>query len=161
MEKQNYTEWKLAEAKRIRHKGKQTERDLRLAQSKLDKESNKDKKPEDWLSPRLKELRAKRKARIKELKAKKLVKQKEARLRLEKPKRPLKFLQFYVGRDKNRKQHVGGCKGKNKVSDCRAYFRKSIKKETFFLLLIKQQRNIYGIPYSSKMGRAAAKCKSV
>lgn len=42
----------------------------------------------------------------------KLVKQKEARLRLEKPKRPLKFLQFYVGRDKNRKQHVGGCKGK-------------------------------------------------
>lgn len=47
MEKQNYTEWKLAEAKRIRHKGKQTERDLRLAQSKLDKESNKDKKPED------------------------------------------------------------------------------------------------------------------
>lgn len=112
MEKQNYTEQKLAEAKRIRHKGKQTERDLRLAQSKLDKESNKDKKPEDWLSPRLKELRAKRKARIKELKAKKLAKQKEARLRLEKPKRPLKFLQFYVGRDKNRKQHVGGCKGK-------------------------------------------------
>lgn len=47
MEKQNYTEWKLAEAKRIRHKGKQTERDLRLAQSKLDKESNKDKKPEE------------------------------------------------------------------------------------------------------------------
>ena len=40
MEKQNYTEWKLAEAKRIRRKGKQTERDLRLAQSKLDKESN-------------------------------------------------------------------------------------------------------------------------
>ena len=39
----------------------------------------------------------------------------------------MKFLQFYVGRDKNRKQHVGGCKGKNKVSDCRAYFRKSIK----------------------------------
>lgn len=112
MEKQNYIEWKLAEAKRIRHKGKQTERDLRLAQSKLDKESNKDKKPEDWLSPRLKELRAKRKARIKELKAKKLAKQKEARFRLEKPKRPLKFLQFYVGRDKNRKQHVGGCKGK-------------------------------------------------
>lgn len=62
MEKQNYTEWKLAEAKRIRHKGKQTERDLRLAQSKLDKESNKDKKPEDWLSPRLKELRAKKKS---------------------------------------------------------------------------------------------------
>lgn len=105
MKKQNYIEWKLAKAKRIRHKGKQTERDLRLAQSKLDKESNKDKKPEDWLSPRLK----------------------EARLRLEKPKRSLKFLQFYVGRDKNRKQHVGGCKGKNKVSDCRAYFRKSIK----------------------------------
>lgn len=120
MEKQNYTEWKLAEAKRIRHKGKQTERDLRLAQSKLDKESNKDKKPEDWLSPRLK-------ARIKELKAKKLAKQKEAMFRLEKPKRPLKFLQFYVGRDKNRKQHVGGCKGKNRVSDHRAYCRKFIK----------------------------------
>lgn len=114
MEKQNYTEWKLAEAKRIRHKGKQTERDLRLAQSKLDKESNKDKKPEDWLSPRLKELRAKRKARIKELKAKKLAKQ-------------MKFLQFYIGRDKNRKQHIGGCKGKNRVSDCRAYCRKFIK----------------------------------
>lgn len=91
MEKQNYTEWKLAEAKRIRYKGKQTERDLRLAQSKLDRES------------------------------------KEARLRLEKPKCPLKFLQFYVGRDKNRKQHVGGCKGKNRVSDCRAYCRKFIK----------------------------------
>lgn len=30
MEKQNYIEWKLAEAKRIRHKGKQTERDLRF-----------------------------------------------------------------------------------------------------------------------------------
>ncbi len=57
----------------------------------------------------------------------KLAKQKEARLRLEKPKRPLKFLQFYVGRDKNRKQHVGGCKGKNRVSDCRAYCRKFIK----------------------------------
>lgn len=57
----------------------------------------------------------------------KLVKQKEARLRLEKPKRPLKFLQFYVGRDKNRKQHVGGCKGKNRVSDRRAYYRKFIK----------------------------------
>ncbi len=57
----------------------------------------------------------------------KLVKQKEARLRLEKPKRPLKFLQFYVGRDKNRKQHVGGCKGKNRVSDHRAYCRKFIK----------------------------------
>jgi hypothetical protein len=47
MEKQNYTEWKLAEAKRIRHKGKQTERDLRLDQSKLDKETNKDKSPEN------------------------------------------------------------------------------------------------------------------
>lgn len=105
MEKQNYTEWKLAEAKRIRHKGKQTKRDLRLAQSELDKESNKDKKPEDWLSPRLK----------------------EARLRLEKPKRPLKFLQFYVGRDKNKKQHVGGYKGKNRASDHRAYYRKFIK----------------------------------
>lgn len=58
---------------------------------------------------------------------KKLAKQKEARFRLEKPKRPLKFLQFYVGRDKNRKQHVGGCKGKNRVSDCRAYCRKFIK----------------------------------
>lgn len=39
----------------------------------------------------------------------------------------LKFLQFYVGRDKNRKQHVGGCKGKNRVSDRRAYYRKFIK----------------------------------
>ena len=60
-------------------------------------------------------------------KNKKLAKQKEARFRLEKPKRPLKFLQFYVGRDKNRKQHVGGCKGKNRVSDHRAYCRKFIK----------------------------------
>lgn len=57
----------------------------------------------------------------------KLAKQKEARLRLEKSKRPLKFLQFYVGRDKNRKQHVGGCKGKNRVSDHRAHCRKFIK----------------------------------
>nr|DAU06376.1 MAG TPA: hypothetical protein [Caudoviricetes sp.] len=46
---------------------------------------------------------------------------------MEKSKRPLKFLQFYVGRDKNRKQHVGGCKGKNRVSDHRAYCRKFIK----------------------------------
>ena len=57
----------------------------------------------------------------------KLAKQKEARLHLEKSKRPLKFLQFYVGRDKNRKQHVGGCKGKNRVSNRRAYYRKFIK----------------------------------
>ena len=127
MEKQNYTEWKLAEAKRIRHKAWKDERDKRLAQSVADKEKNKDKKPEDWLSPRLKELRAKKKAQAKEQKAKQLAKQKEARLRLEKPKRPLKFLQFYVGRDKNRKQHVGGCKGKNRVSDHRAYCRKFIK----------------------------------
>lgn len=127
MGKQNYTEWKLAEAKRIRHKGRQIERDLRLAQSKLDKEANKDKSPENWSSPRLKELRANKREHVKELKAKKLAKQKEARLRLEKSKCPLKFLQFYVGRDKNRKQHVGGCKGKSKVSDRRAYFRKSIK----------------------------------
>ena len=127
MGKQNYTEWKLAEAKRIRHKAWKDERDKRLAQSVADKEKNKDKKPEDWLSPRLKELRAKKKAQAKEQKAKQLAKQKEARLRLEKPKRPLKFLQFYVGRDKNRKQHVGGCKGKNRVSNRRAYCRKFIK----------------------------------
>ena len=127
MGKQNYTEWKLAEAKRIRHKVWKDERDKRLAQSVADKEKNKDKKPEDWLSPKLKELRAKKKAQAKEQKAKQLAKQKEARLRLEKSKRPLKFLQFYVGRDKNRKQHVGGCKGKNKVSDRRAYCRKFIK----------------------------------
>lgn len=61
----------------------------------------------------------------------KLAKQKEARLHLEKSKRPLKFLQFYVGRDKNRKQHVGGCKGKDKrtadtASSC-SYYRKVIK----------------------------------
>ena len=127
MGKQNYTEWKLAEAKRIRHKAWKDERDKRLAQSVADKEKNKDKKPEDWLSPRLKELRAKKKAQAKEQKAKQLAKQKEARLRLEKSKRPLKFLQFYVGRNKNRKQHVGGCKGKNKVSNRRAYCRKFIK----------------------------------
>ena len=132
MEKQNYTEWKLAEAKRIRHKGKQTERDLRLDQSKLDKETNKDKSPENWSSPRLKELRANKREHVKELKAKKLAKQKEARLRLEKPKRPLKFLQFYVGRDKNRKQHVGGCKGKDNVTVIKAvkrsFYRKEIKR---------------------------------
>ena len=62
----------------------------------------------------------------------KLVKQKEARLRLEKPKRPLKFLQFYVGRDKNRKQHVGGCKGKNNDTVIKAvkrsFYRKEIKR---------------------------------
>ena len=95
MGKQNYTEWKLAEAKRIRHKAWKDERDKRLAQSVADKEKNKDKKPEDWLSPRLKELRAKKKAQAKEQKAKQLAKQKEARLRLEKPKCPLKFLSFY------------------------------------------------------------------
>lgn len=114
MGKQNYTEWKLAEAKRIRHKAWKDERDKRLAQSVADKEKNKDKKPEDWLSPRLKELRAKKKAQAKEQKAKQLAKQKEARLRLEKPKCPLKFLSFYEDRNKNRKQHVGGCKGKIK-----------------------------------------------
>lgn len=92
MGKQNYTEQKLAEAKRIRHKAWKDERDKRLAQSVADKEKNKDKKPEDWLSPRLKELRAKKKAQAKEQKAKQLAKQKEARLRLEKPKCPLKFL---------------------------------------------------------------------
>ena len=70
MGKQNYTEWKLAEAKRIRHKAWKDERDKRLAQSVADKEKNKDKKPEDWLSPRLKELRAKKKAQAKEQKAK-------------------------------------------------------------------------------------------
>lgn len=127
MGKQNYTEWKLAEAKRIRHKAWKDERDKRLAQSVADKEKNKDKKPEDWLSPRLKELRAKKKAQAKEQKAKQLAKQKEARLRLEKPKCPLKFLSFYEDRNKNRKQHVGGCKGKNRVSDHRAYCRKFIK----------------------------------
>lgn len=31
-------------------------------------------------------------------------------------KNPLKFLAFYVGRSKNRKQHVGGCKGKDNVT---------------------------------------------
>lgn len=130
MGKQNYTEWKLAEAKRIRHKVWKYERDKRLAQSVADKEKNKDKKPEDWLSPRLKELRAKKKAQAKEQKAKQLAKQKEARLRLEKPKCPLKFLSFYEGRNKNRKQHVGGCKGKEKPADIassRSYYRKIIK----------------------------------
>ena len=83
MGKQNYTEWKLAEAKRIRHKAWKDERDKRLAQSVADKEKNKDKKPEDWLSPRLKELRAKKKAQAKKQKAKQLAKQKVARLRLE------------------------------------------------------------------------------
>ena len=62
----------------------------------------------------------------------KLAKQKEARLRLEKPKRPLKFLQFYVGRDKNRKQHVGGCKGKDNDTVIKAvkrsFYRKEIKR---------------------------------
>lgn len=122
MGKQNYTEWKLAEAKRIRHKAWKDERD---------KEKNKDKKPEDWSSPRLKELRAKKKAQAKEQKAKQLAKQKEARLRLEKPKCPLKFLSFYEGRNKNRKQHVGGCKGKDKksadIASSRSYYRKIIK----------------------------------
>ena len=62
----------------------------------------------------------------------KLAKQKEARLRLEKSKRPLKFLQFYVGRDKNRKQHVGGCKGKDNDTVIKAvkrsFYRKEIKR---------------------------------
>lgn len=44
MGKQNYTEWKLAEAKRIRHKVQKDERDKRLAQSVADKEKSKDKK---------------------------------------------------------------------------------------------------------------------
>lgn len=44
MGKQNYIEWKLAEAKRIRHKAWKDERDKRLAQSVADKEKNKDKK---------------------------------------------------------------------------------------------------------------------
>lgn len=35
MEKQNYTEWKLAEAKRIRHKGKQTESLIRTKNLKI------------------------------------------------------------------------------------------------------------------------------
>ena len=53
MGKQNYTEWKLAEAKRIRHKAWKDERDKRLAQSVADKEKNKDKKPyRDWETDR-------------------------------------------------------------------------------------------------------------
>ena len=79
----------------------------------------------------MKELRAKKKAQAKEQKAKQLAKQKEARLRLEKPKCPLKFLSFYEGRNKNRKQHVGGCKGKYKksadIASSRSYYRKIIK----------------------------------
>lgn len=131
MGKQNYEEWKLAEAKRIRHKRWKDERNKRLEQSITDKKKNEGKKPEDWMCPRLKELRAKKKAQAEERKAKQLAKQKEARLRLEKPKCPLKFLSFYEGRNKNRKQHVGGCKGRDKDSINRvsnhSYCRKVIK----------------------------------
>lgn len=46
-------------------------------------------------------------------------------------KNPLKFLVFYVGRSKNRKQHVGGCKGKSNDTIAKAikrsFYRKEIK----------------------------------
>ena len=44
MGKQNYTEWKLAEAKRIRHKAWKDQRDKRLAQRVADKEKIKSQK---------------------------------------------------------------------------------------------------------------------
>ena len=44
----------------------------------------------------------------------------------------LKFLAFYVGRSKNRKQHVGGCKGKDNDTVIKAvkrsFYRKEIKR---------------------------------
>lgn len=47
-------------------------------------------------------------------------------------KNPLKFLAFYVGRSKNRKQHVGGCKGKSDDTVAKAikrsFYRKEIKR---------------------------------
>lgn len=47
-------------------------------------------------------------------------------------KNPLKFLAFYVGRSKNRKQHVGGYKGKSNdiVAKAikRSFYRKEIKR---------------------------------
>lgn len=47
-------------------------------------------------------------------------------------KNPLKILAFYVGRSKNRKQHVGGCKGKDNVTVIKAvkrsFYRKEIKR---------------------------------
>lgn len=47
-------------------------------------------------------------------------------------KNPLKFLAFYVGRSKNRKQHVGGCKGKSNDTIAKAikrsFYRKEIKR---------------------------------
>ena len=47
-------------------------------------------------------------------------------------KNPLKFLAIYVGRSKNRKQHVGGCKGKDNVTVIKAvkrsFYRKEIKR---------------------------------
>lgn len=47
-------------------------------------------------------------------------------------KNPLKFLAFYVGRSKNRKQHVGGCKGKSNDTVAKAikrsFYRKEIKR---------------------------------
>lgn len=46
-------------------------------------------------------------------------------------KNPLKFLAFYVGRSKNRKQHVGGCKCKSNDTIAKAikrsFYRKEIK----------------------------------
>ena len=47
-------------------------------------------------------------------------------------KNPLKFLASYVGRSKNRKQHVGGCKRKDNVTVIKAvkrsFYRKEIKR---------------------------------
>lgn len=47
-------------------------------------------------------------------------------------KNSLKFLAFYVGRSKNRKQHVGGCKGKSNDTVAKAikrsFYRKEIKR---------------------------------
>ena len=43
-------------------------------------------------------------------------------------KNPLKFLAFYVGRSKNRKQHVGGCKGKSNDTIAKAIKRSFLQK---------------------------------
>ncbi len=44
---------------------------------------------------------------------------------------PLKFLRFYVGKNKNKKQHVGGCKGGdvNAIAKAihRPFYRMNIK----------------------------------
>lgn len=63
MEKLNYIDWKVAEANRIRKKAHKERK--RLLYNEAKERTPEAREPEDWQSPRLKKLRAEKKARRK------------------------------------------------------------------------------------------------